>query len=85
MPKKFLNVKFKAISTRIDVTDMEDLSEIRRAIKTEFGDAIPVGPAFIRLYDRKQGKFIIELGEISEEFNLKLNQEKDNCLTVGKQ
>ena len=29
---------------------MEDFSEVRRAIKEEYGDAIPVAPALIQLY-----------------------------------
>jgi hypothetical protein len=33
---------------------MEDLSEVRRAIKAELGEAIPVAPALIQLYTRDQ-------------------------------
>ncbi|EGF79877.1 hypothetical protein BATDEDRAFT_25351 [Batrachochytrium dendrobatidis JAM81] len=36
MPKRFLNVEYNTISTEIDVTDFEDLSEVQDAIKSEY-------------------------------------------------
>ncbi|OAJ38603.1 hypothetical protein BDEG_22512 [Batrachochytrium dendrobatidis JEL423] len=35
MPKRFLNVEYGTISTEIDVTDFEDLSDVQDAIKSE--------------------------------------------------
>ncbi|EGF76718.1 hypothetical protein BATDEDRAFT_28329 [Batrachochytrium dendrobatidis JAM81] len=35
MPKRFLNVEYDTISTEIDVTDFEDLSDVQDAIKAE--------------------------------------------------
>ncbi|KAK5664489.1 squalene synthetase-like protein [Batrachochytrium dendrobatidis] len=40
MPKRFLNVEYNTISTEIDVTDFEDLSEVQDAIKSEYGPAM---------------------------------------------
>ncbi|KAJ1339493.1 hypothetical protein BSLG_005882 [Batrachochytrium salamandrivorans] len=40
MPKRFLNVEYGTISTEIDVTDFEDLSDVQDAIKSEYGPAM---------------------------------------------
>ncbi|EGF78076.1 hypothetical protein BATDEDRAFT_26764 [Batrachochytrium dendrobatidis JAM81] len=40
MPKRFLNVEYNTISTEIDVTDFEDLSDVQDAIKSEYGPAV---------------------------------------------
>ncbi|OAJ44884.1 hypothetical protein BDEG_28068 [Batrachochytrium dendrobatidis JEL423] len=40
MPKRFLNVEYDTISTEIDVTDFEDLSDVQDAIKSEYGPAM---------------------------------------------
>ncbi|EGF80872.1 hypothetical protein BATDEDRAFT_24341 [Batrachochytrium dendrobatidis JAM81] len=36
MPKRYLNVEYDTISTEIDVTDFEDLSDVQDAIKSEW-------------------------------------------------
>ena len=41
MPKRFLNVQYEEIQARINVTDIENLSEVQDAIKAAFGEAIP--------------------------------------------
>ncbi|KAI8893661.1 hypothetical protein BC833DRAFT_624672, partial [Globomyces pollinis-pini] len=43
MIKRFLNVQFRGQPDRINITDMQDLSEIRKEIKTCYGPDIP-GP-----------------------------------------
>ena len=48
MPKQFLNVQYSASKTRINVTEMEDLSEVQDAISRAF--SLKVGYAFIQLY-----------------------------------
>jgi hypothetical protein len=53
MQKKFLNVNYKGTKTRINVADMEDLSEVQDAIKAKYGDSISLGAAFIQLYDNQ--------------------------------
>ncbi|EGF76734.1 hypothetical protein BATDEDRAFT_28175 [Batrachochytrium dendrobatidis JAM81] len=40
MPKRFLNVEYGTISTEIDVTDFEDLSDVQDAIKSEYDPAM---------------------------------------------
>ena len=57
MTRRFLNVEFSGTLTRIDVTTFEDLSEIRRAIKIEYGNEIPVSPALIQIFNQ-QGQHI---------------------------
>jgi hypothetical protein len=37
---------------------MEDLSEVRRAIKAKLGEAIPVAPALIQLYNTNRDQLI---------------------------
>ncbi|EGF83709.1 hypothetical protein BATDEDRAFT_22610 [Batrachochytrium dendrobatidis JAM81] len=44
MPKRFLNVEYGTISTEIDVTDFEDLSDVQDAIKSEYdGFCVVIG------------------------------------------
>ncbi|KAI8904021.1 hypothetical protein EDD86DRAFT_249911 [Gorgonomyces haynaldii] len=38
MPKRFLNVEYAGIRTRINVTQFEDLSEVQDAIKAKCGE-----------------------------------------------
>jgi hypothetical protein len=40
MPKKFLNVQYANMQTRIDMTTLEDISELRNAIKQEFANTL---------------------------------------------
>ncbi|KAJ3376728.1 hypothetical protein HDU84_009475 [Entophlyctis sp. JEL0112] len=48
--KRFVNVSWEGVSTRINVTDFEDLSEIRRAVKWKYGSHLPaVDAPFIQL------------------------------------
>jgi hypothetical protein len=57
MPKRFLNVEYSGTSTRINVTDMEDLSEVQDAIKAKCGEDVPGPSSRIQLYDQ-QGQHI---------------------------
>ncbi|KAK5667199.1 squalene synthetase-like protein [Batrachochytrium dendrobatidis] len=40
MPKRFINVEYGTLTTEIDVTDFEDLSDVQDAIKSEYGPAM---------------------------------------------
>ena len=40
MPKRFINVEFSGIKTRINVTGMDDLSEVQGAIKAAFSNSL---------------------------------------------
>jgi transcription antitermination factor NusG len=64
---KFVGVKYKGMHSRIDTTEMEDLSELSRAIKQEYEDAIPGGSAYIQLFDL-QNQLIEDLDDIGEEY-----------------
>ncbi|OAJ39250.1 hypothetical protein BDEG_23112 [Batrachochytrium dendrobatidis JEL423] len=85
MPKRFLNVEYDTISTEIDVTDFEDLSDVQDAIKAKYGPAIPVSPAFIQLYDQ-QGQLIADLDDIAIEKTPQYYQELakgGSCVVIG--
>jgi hypothetical protein len=54
MPKRYLNVEYSGARTRINVTDMEDLSEVRRATKTDYGPVMAdVGASQLQFYDQE--------------------------------
>jgi hypothetical protein len=57
MPKRFLNVQYSGITTRINATEFEDLSDVQDAIKAKFADDVPGSAARIQLYDQ-QGQHI---------------------------
>ncbi|KAI8904022.1 hypothetical protein EDD86DRAFT_179664, partial [Gorgonomyces haynaldii] len=51
MPKRFLNVEYAGIRTRINVTQFEDLSEVQDAIKAKYGPGMAdVGAPQLQLY-----------------------------------
>ncbi|KAJ3192011.1 hypothetical protein HDU82_003344, partial [Entophlyctis luteolus] len=47
--KRFVNVLWEGVSTRINVTDFEDLSELRRAVKWKYGSHLAADAPFIQL------------------------------------
>ena len=54
MPKRYLNVEYSGTGTRINVTDMEDLSDVQDAIKTKFFNALAeVDAPQLQLYDQQ--------------------------------
>lgn len=66
--RRFLNVNYAGINTRIDVGGMVDLSQVQDAIKAKYGPAMSdVGAAQIQLFDQ-QGKEIVDLDYISDEY-----------------
>ena len=55
MSRKFLNVSYADRTTRIKVVGFEDLSEIRRAIKEEYGPTMnEIGAYQIQLRDKDE-------------------------------
>ncbi|KAJ3249922.1 hypothetical protein HK103_004236, partial [Boothiomyces macroporosus] len=50
MTKRFLNVEYNGINARINVTEMEDLSEVQDAIKKKYGEDISAPPSRIQLF-----------------------------------
>jgi hypothetical protein len=74
----FINVKYGEISTRIKVKDLEDISELRRSIKEEYGAHITAPPVDIQLYKsyhdegQKAEALITDLDDIPEEYYKKL-------------
>jgi hypothetical protein len=83
MTKRFLNVEYSVYKTRINVTDMEDLSEVRRAIKAKLGEAIPVAPALIQLYTNsnrdQQINTWASLNSLSQDYF----SEGGTCVVIG--
>jgi hypothetical protein len=65
---------------------MEDLSEVRRAIKAKLGEAIPVAPALIQLYTTNKDQIITDLDDITPEktpqYYQKLTQ-GGSCVVIG--
>ena len=53
MPKRFLNIEYSGTKTRINATDIEDLSEVQDAVKAKYGPAMAdVGAAQLQFYDQ---------------------------------
>jgi hypothetical protein len=82
MTKRFLNVEYSVYKTRINVTDMEDLSEVRRAIKTELGEAIPVAPALIQLYTTNRDQQI-NTWTLFNSLDQEYFTEGGSCVVIG--
>jgi len=99
MPKKrFLNVEYSGIRTRINITEMEDLSEVQDGIKVKYGPVMAdVGAAQLQLYDQQNQhintwalfnslpqEYFTELGLSLVVPNLQPNQLLSNHPTVTK-
>ena len=84
MTKRFLNVQYGEITAGINVTEMEHLSEVKSAIKAEFGDAIPVAPALIQLYtNSNKVKEITDFDEITPQYYQKMSK-GGSCVFICK-
>jgi hypothetical protein len=70
MAKRFLNVQYGGNMTRINVTDMEDLSEVINAIALFYKESIS-SPERIKLYD-KDNALVEDLDDIPEDYYKKL-------------
>jgi hypothetical protein len=54
MPKRFLNISYAGRKTRINITEMEDLSEVQDKIKEKFANSLAqVDAADIQLCDQQ--------------------------------
>ncbi|KAJ3194529.1 hypothetical protein HDU82_002440, partial [Entophlyctis luteolus] len=76
MPKKFVNVSYGEVTSRINVTDLEDLSELRRAVNEEFD--IHVAAPLIQL--SAGGTRITDLGDIPPKYF----EKHGPCLVIRK-
>ncbi len=65
MPKRFLNVEYSGIRTRIDVTEAERVGQVQMAVKEAL--SIGFGYGLIEIYDQ-QGQHIKDLDDISEDY-----------------
>jgi hypothetical protein len=63
--KRFLNVLYKGINARINVTDMEDLSEVQKEVKQHYD--LRVGSAYINFFD-KHNTQICDMDNITDEY-----------------
>jgi hypothetical protein len=59
MPKRFLNVKYENYAESINVTDMENLSEVKKEILVAFS-SIKVGYGDVELWKGSEPEDIIE-------------------------
>jgi hypothetical protein len=65
MTNRYLNVQYGTRTAKVDVTGISRLGGVKRAVKANFGDDIPVDAALIQLYNQ-QGQFISDLDDITE-------------------
>ena len=78
---RYLNLQFKAAKTQINLKDVKGMSDLRRAIKTEFGEDIPT-PAFRIYLELPDGEYVKDLDGIPDEYFLKPEDSKSKNLTV---
>ncbi|KAJ2995502.1 hypothetical protein HDV02_000674, partial [Globomyces sp. JEL0801] len=78
--KRFLNVQYGLKPTRVNTTEMEDISEVVTAIKTYFGDDIQGPAARIQLWKKNDTENILieDLDDIPNEYYLKPKNGEDN-------
>ena len=77
--KRFLNVVYKGIHTRIDVTDMEDLSEVQKATELLYVKSFPeIDGLRIQFFDQED-KPIDDFDDIDVKY---YNKRKDGGLEL---
>ena len=84
MPKRFLNVEYDELKTRINVTDMEDLSEIRKAIIAKYGSVMKgFGAAQLQLYKDSDKKELIKTWASLDKLPEDYFTEEGPCVFIG--
>lgn len=81
MTKRFLNVEYSIYQTRINVTDMEDLSEVKIAIKEAF--SIEVGYGLIQLYTNSNKDQLINTWALFNSLTDEYFTEGGCCVVIG--
>ena len=83
MPKRFLNVEYDSLTAEVNITDMEDLSEVQDAIKRAFGEAIPVASALIQLYTNSNRDQLINTWALFNSLSEEYFTEGGSCVVIG--
>ena len=82
MKKRFLNINYNNTETRINITDMVDLSELRRAVKEEFPNSLSAVDAPCIQLCNQQGAAIEKWASI-ESLDDDYFKESGSCLVVS--
>ena len=84
MPKQFLNVQYSATKARINVTDMEDLSEVQDAIKAKLANAFSqVDAPQLQLYTNSNRDLLISTWALFNSLPPEYFVEGGSCVVVG--
>ncbi|EGF77367.1 hypothetical protein BATDEDRAFT_27719 [Batrachochytrium dendrobatidis JAM81] len=83
MPKRFLNVQYGTLTTEIDITGISRLGGVQDAIKSEYGPAIPVPPAFIQLYTNSNKDQLINTWALFSSLPQEYFTQDGSCVVIG--
>ncbi|KAJ3252840.1 hypothetical protein HK103_001134 [Boothiomyces macroporosus] len=77
MAKRFLNVRYNGVNARINVTEMDDISDVQDAIKATFGNTFEkIDAPYLQLFQPLENgeKEILDLEEIPEDYYRKVKE-----------
>ncbi|OAJ37409.1 hypothetical protein BDEG_21430 [Batrachochytrium dendrobatidis JEL423] len=84
MPKRYLNVEYDTISTEIDVTDFEDLSDVQDAIKSEYGPAMAdIDAPQLQLYTNTNKNQLINTWTLLDSLPQEYFTQDGSCAVIG--
>lgn len=83
MTKRFLNVEYNQLRTRIKVADLEDLSDVQNAIKTIYGPVMAhVGAPQLQLYTSSNTDHPINTWALFNSLSQEYFNEGGSCITL---
>ena len=82
--KKFLNVEYSVYKTRINVTNMQDLSELQDAIKAKFSNSLAqVDAPQLQLYSNSNRDQLINTWALFRSLSEEYFTEGGSCVVIG--
>ncbi|OAJ42042.1 hypothetical protein BDEG_25546 [Batrachochytrium dendrobatidis JEL423] len=84
MPKRYLNVEYGTISTEINVTDFEDLSDVQDTIKSEYDPAMAdIDAPQLQLYTNSNKDQLINTWALLDSLPQKYFTQDGSCVVIG--
>ena len=80
---RYLNVQYGTLIAEVNITGISRLGGVRRAIKVDLGEAIPVAPAFIQLYTNSTREQLINTWAFFNSLPQEYFTEGGSCVVIG--
>jgi hypothetical protein len=79
---RYLNVQYGTLTAEVEITGISRLGGVKSAIKAELGEAIPVAPALIQLYNTNRDQ-LINTWSLFQSLSQEYFTEGGSCVVIG--